>query len=121
MLLRALVVFAQIAVVTACGGAGAALPGALPRLPLLPTPLPQGQWLQPGRYSINISGADFQAEPFRQICSPAGSPPAGKTVRTEVDLVADGNWLVGRAVGGDVDLEIRLRDGGAGSVRVEVA
>ena len=82
-------------------------------LAVVPTSLPESQWLQPGRYSVYVSGFDFRADALTQICSPGGVPPAGKIVRTEIELIADGDWLIGHANAGDVNLEIRLRDAGA--------
>ena len=110
---RALAFLVLVAAATACGGVETSSPSVLAGLPVVPTSLPESQWLQPGRYSVQVSGFDFRADALTQICSPGGVPPAGKIVQTEIELIADGDWLIGHANAGDVNLEIRLRDAGA--------
>lgn len=113
MTYRALTLVALFATVACAGNDGTPSPGVPIASPLVPTPLPQSQWLRPGQYSVTIIGADFRTEPFTQICSPVGVPSGGKTVNTEIELVSDGEWLVGSTRGSDANLEIRLRDAGA--------
>lgn len=115
MVLGPLAVLVFTVAAVACGGGPMpTASGALTQLPLVPSPSPASEWLQPGRYGVFIGGSDFQLEPFRQICSPTGLPPAGKFVRTEIELNLDGDWLAGHAVESDIDLEVRLKDGGPG-------
>lgn len=96
-----------------CGGEQAASPSVLSALPAVPTPSLESQWLRPGLYSVFVAGSDFGGDASTVICSPGGVPPAGKFVNTEIELVAEGDWLVGRAVAGDINLELRIRDAGA--------
>lgn len=110
---KSLAVLLMCGAAIGCGGEQPASPSVLSALPVVPTPSLESQWLRPGLYSVFVGGSDFRSDFSTAICSPGGVPPAGKFVNTEIELVAEGDWLVGHAVADDIDLELRIRDAGA--------
>lgn len=113
-MLKPIALLALAVTAAACGGESSpSSSGTLTQLPLVPTPSLESQWLRPGTYDVFVGGSDFGGDFSTVVCSPVGVPPAGKFVRTEIELAAEGDWLVGHAVAGDINLELRIRDAGA--------
>lgn len=102
--MRRLLMTLCVASAAACGS-GTANPAA-------PSGSPSSDLLVPGRYHLSLTGFDFPGASAEPSCAPAGVPPAGKMVRTELALERLGSEWVGRLASADADLELRVRDGG---------
>jgi hypothetical protein len=65
-----------------------------------------------GTYRVQLTGYDGSTDPQLPPCAtPAGMPPAGKSVNFELKVARDGNDWVGRA-SGPADIELRFHDAG---------
>ena len=65
-----------------------------------------------GTYRVQLTGYDGSTDPQLPPCAtPAGMPPAGKSVNFELKVAREGNEWVGRA-SSPADLELRFHDAG---------
>ncbi|WP_239490408.1 hypothetical protein [Luteitalea sp. TBR-22] len=90
----------------ACGACSGGSSPAI--LPTLPSGLQTG--LQPGAYTLEVSGEDaVGGDPQLPGCSPPGQPPAGKRITIAGTVSRDGEDWVFRSDRPGTDLVLRLR------------